>query len=377
MKGKLMFLFALSVASTTLAQNSADRFFHLIVGTYTNPDKSDGIYVYEFDSESGKLREKANALGIKNPTFVVVSDDRKNVYSVCEVGDAEGNICAYSFNSKTGELTFLNKSTSGGGGPCHLSLDKNKKCLFAGNYGGGSLAAIPINSDGSLSQDIQFIQHHGSSVKSNQTKPHVHATVISEDGKHLFVPDLGTDKINIYDVNLEAKAPLKPAVPEYASVMPGSGPRHFTFHPNGKTAYLIQEMMGLVTAFEYADGKLTSIQTIDLVTKGYSGAIDAADIHISSDGKFLYGSLRGGINEIVICSLDETGRMELVGRQSTQGKTPRNFAIDPTGKYLLVGNQGTDEIVVFSRNLNSGLLTDTGNRISVGAPVCLEFVTMD
>jgi len=378
MKSNLMFVLALGVASTTLAQNSTNRFSHLLVGTYTKPDKSDGIYVYEFDSESGELRQKANAPGIKNPTFVVVSDDRKNVYSVSEVGDAEGNISAYAFDSKTGKLTFLNKSTSGGSGPCHLSVDKNKKFLFAGNYGGGSLAAIPINSDGSLSQDIQFIQHQGSSVNTgNQTKPHVHATVVSNDGKHLFVPDLGTDKVNIYDVDQSKKMPLKPADPAYASLKPGSGPRHFTFHPNGKKAYLIQEMMGLVTAFDYKEGKLTSTQTLDLVSPGYSGRIDAADIHISSDGRFLYGSLRGGINEIVICSLDENGRMTLVGRQSTIGKQPRNFAIDPSGKYLLVGNQGTDEIVVFSRDIKTGLLTDTGKRTSVGAPVCLQFVTMD
>ena len=194
---------------------------------------------------------------------------------------------------------------------------------------------------------------------------------MSKDDKFLFVPDLGTDKVNIYRINYGAPQPLSSF--SFASVEPGSGPRHFTFDPSGKNAFLIQEMTGVVTAYTYSDGKLTSRQSLSLPQSGFNGKIDAADIHLSPDGKFLYASLRGDINEIVILSIDYTGLMKYAGRVSTEGKTPRNFAIDPSGKFLLVANQNSDEIVVFSRDQKTGMLHPTGKKYSVGSPVCLLF----
>jgi len=213
----------------------------------------------------------------------------------------------------------------------------------------------------------------GKSIKDNQEKPHVHATLLSKDGKYLFVPDLGTDKINIYQVDVAKAQPLAPASQAFVSITPGGGPRHLTFHPNGKWAFLIQEMTGVITAFEYSNGKLTTKESVTLVSPGSTGRIDAADIHVSPDGNFLYGSLRGDINEIVVCSIDKSGKLAVAGRQSTLGKTPRNFAIDPTGKFLLVGNQNSDNIIVFKRDAKTGLLTATGTKISLGSPVCLVF----
>ena len=357
-------------------QPPADPTFTLLVGTYTRPGKSDGIYAYKFNVESGEASLLSNTPGITNPSFLTVNHQKTHVYAVSEVGDGKASVYAYAFDKGTGKLSYLNQVKAHGDAPCYVSVDHQNKFVFVGNYLGGNLAAIPIQADGSLNENSQVIDHKGSSINpGNQEGPHVHATVLSGDDRFLFVPDLGTDKINIYKVDLNQEKPLSPADSSFVSVEPGSGPRHFTFHPNGKIAYLIHEMLGLVTAFKYENGKLEAFQTLALPQEGFSGKIDAADIHVSSDGKFLYGSLRGDINEIVICAVNANGKLTFVGRQSTLGKIPRNFAIDPSGKYLLVGNQNSDEIVIFNRNPETGLLTDSGKRIEVGAPVCLQFIS--
>lgn len=365
-------LFLLSQAPL-LAQTN----YNLIVGTYTKPGKSEGIYVYGFDAKSGETKYKAKATGILNPSFLAISADNKHVYSVSE-GDGQGMINAFSFDPATGKLTFMNSVSSGGDGPCYVSADNKGKYVFSGNYGGGSLAAIPVKPDGSLSDDIQAIKHTGSSIdKSRQEKPHVHAAVLSPDQKFLLTPDLGTDQVNVYTISGKNSNPLAPASPPFASVKPGSGPRHITFHPNGKFAYLIREMEGAVSVFSYNNGKLTELQSITMLADGFKGNVGAADIHVSPDGKFLYGSNRGDANELVIYAVNpKTGKLTYTGRQSTLGKAPRNFAIDPTGNFLLVGNQDSDEIIIFKRNQKNGLLTDTGKKIEVGAPVCLKFVAV-
>jgi 6-phosphogluconolactonase len=369
---KPILILSLLITTILMANAQSSKTYNLIVGTYTNPGKSNGMYVYTFNSETGELTYKAESPAIKNPSFLAVSSDRTHVYAVSEVGD--GSVSAFNYDAASGKLTFVNSAPAGGNGPCYVSVDNKNKFAFVGNYGGGSLAAVPINPDGSLSDKVQSIQHQGSSInKGNQEKPHVHATLLSKDGKYLFVPDLGTDKINIYKVDVTKAQPLTPASPAFVSITPGGGPRHFTFHPSGKWAFLIQEMTGVVTAFDYSSGKLTAKESVTLVSSGSAGRIDAADIHVSPDGNFLYGSLRGDINEIVICSIDKNGKLTVAGRQSTLGKTPRNFAIDPTGKFLLVGNQNSDNIIVFKRDVKTGLLTATGTKISIGSPVCLVF----
>lgn len=370
---KPILIIMLCFISMAKAQTPPYKMYNLLVGTYTSPDKSQGIYVYSFNTETGEFSSKSVATGIKNPSYLAIAKDRKHVYSVSE--GSEGQISAFSFNPVTGQLTFLNSAPAGGNGPCYVSVDDNNKFVFAGNYGGGSITAIPINADGSLSQDIQKIQHEGKSIKPNQDKPHVHAAVLSKDNKFLFVPDLGTDKVNIYGVDITKPKPLTPASPAFASITAGGGPRHFTVHPNGKFAYVILENTGEVVVFDYASGQLKEKQKVSMPVAGYDGNIHAADIHISPDGKFLYGSMRAEINELGIYSIDKKGLLKWVGRQSTMGKIPRNFEIDPTGNFLLVGNQNSDEIVIFKRDKKTGLLTDTGKRISVGKPVCLKFVT--
>lgn len=373
MKPILIFLLCLTIQAK--AQTPAKDVYNLLIGTYTESSKSEGIYVYSFNTTTGEFISKSVATGIKNPSYLAITKDRKHVYSVSE--GTQGTISAFSFDALTGQLTFLNTAPSGSNGPCYVSVDDKNKFVFAGNYGGGSVAAIPINADGSLHADIQNIQHEGKSIKPNQEKPHVHAAVLSKDNMFLFVPDLGTDKVNIYNVDVTKYKPLTPANPAFASITVGGGPRHFTFHPNGKYAYVIHENTGEVTVFDYAHGKLKEKQKVSMPVAGYTGNIHAADIHISPDGKFLYGSMRAEINELGIYSIDKNGMLTFVGRQSTLGKIPRNFEIDPTGNFLLVGNQNSDEVVIFKRDKKSGLLTDTGKRISIGKPVCLKFVAVN
>lgn len=360
-----------------MAQAKKNGNYYLLVGTYTNAEKTNGIHVYTFDTKTGAVAEKSKFVDITNPSYIAISEDRKNVYSVSEAGEGKG-VNAFSFDVKTGKLSFLNAGSAGGNGPCYVSVDDKKKVVFTGNYGGGSLSATRLKDDGSLSSDTQVIRHEGSSVnKSRQDKPHVHAAVLSPDDRFLMVPDLGTDKVNIYKFNAREAQPLSPAAQPFAAVNPGGGPRHLTFHPNGKFAYLILEMEGAITAFDYKDGKLTNIQSITMLAPDFDGKIGAADIHISPDGKFLYGSNRGEANDIVVYAIGKDGKLTYASRQSEGIDTPRNFAIDPTGNFLLVANQNGNDIVVFKRDQKTGQLTPTGKRIQVDKPVCLKFVEMD
>jgi 6-phosphogluconolactonase len=377
---RVPFLLLLTTCSHSIAkgQSSVGVEYNLLVGTYTKPGKSEGIYVYRFNSETGAFSYKSKAVGIENPSYLTVSNDHKHIYTVNEVGDGKGRASSFSFDPATSQLHFMNSTSSGGDGPCYITVDSENKYAFVGNYDGGNLSAIPIRPDGSFGSSIQSIRHDGKSIGQDQDRPHVHAAVLSPDNRFLFVPDLGTDKVNLYNVDLSVANPLTAASPAFISVKAGSGPRHFTFHPNGRFAYVIQELTGDVTAFEYENGNLKETQEVSLPshTLGKIGA-DAADIHISPDGKFLYGSLRGNIHELVYYAIREDGKLMYTGRHSTLGKGPRNFAIDPTGKYLLVGNSGSNEIVIFQRNPQTGALVFTGKKIAVDTPVCLKFVAMD
>ena len=376
---KRIFTFLTIIGSLSLlAQGgkSDGKIFNLLIGTGSSPGKAQGIFVYSFNTETGEFTAKSEMTTHKNPNYFAISKDRKNVYAVGE--GADGVINSFSFNAASGELTFINNASAGGPGPCYVSIDNNKKFVFVGNYSGGSLTAIPINADGSLGQGVQNIPHSGSSVvKPNQEKPHVHAAVLSPDNRYLYAPDLGTDKVNIYNVDYSKAKPLAPAIQPFVSVATGGGPRHFTFHPTGKFAYVIHELSGDVTGYDYADGKLTEKQRVSMSPSDFTGKVSAADIHISPDGKFLYGSMRGDRHELGIYSIDKKGKLTFVGRQSTLGKAPRNFSLDPSGNFLLAANQDSDEVVIFKRDKKTGLLTDTGKRIPVGRPMCLKFAAVD
>ena len=351
--------------------------FDLLIGTYTSNNTSEGIYVFTFDSETGELEYKNKATGIDNPSFLTISPDLKSVYAISESSkNPTGMVYSYGYDSSTGSLTFKNKESAGGNGPCYVSVDKTGKYVFTANYGSGSLAAVPIKTDGSLGSAVQAIYNKGPVVDGKETPSRMHAVVISPDNNYLFAPNLGTDKIGVYRFDAKATSnPLQAAEPEFVSLTEKSGPRHFVFHPSGKYAYVIQELDGGITGFNYKNGTLSEMQTVSILPEDFEGRFAAADIHISPDGKFLYGSNRIGLNELVIYSINQkNGQLTFVGRESSKGKIPRNFAIDPTGNFLLVANQDTDDIHVFKRNKESGLLTSTDISIKVGRPVCLKFV---
>ena len=376
MKIKRLGLLIALLAQTSISFAQSQK-FHLLVGTYTHSGKSKGIYVYEFNSQTGRMSYKTMAI-VNNPSYLAVSSDRKYVYSVSE--DSTSMINAFAYNSTSGTLSPLNKQSSHGAGPTYVSVDASGKYVFAANYGGGSLSALPVENDGSLGADIQVIKHEGSSInKMRQTKPYVHSVVVSPDNHYLLAQDLGTDKVYIYRFDPKKRpVPLVPAAQPFISVAPGSGPRHLTFHPNGKFAYLINEVNSTITTFKYKEGHLDFLQTVSTLPEGFTGIGDAADIHISPDGKFLYGSNRNTVNDLVIYAINKrNGMLTFVGRQPILGGNSRTFAIDPTGNFLLTANGGTSDITIFKRDKKTGLLTPTRQKIDISNPACLKFVKID
>ncbi|HEY1008870.1 MAG: lactonase family protein [Daejeonella sp.] len=369
---KLLSLFTFLAISTSLFAQGTK--YHLLIGTYTAPGKSEGIYVYEFDTKDASTTYKSK-VAVGSPSYFAVTNDRKFVYAVSE--DRNRNINAMSFNSKTGELKLLNSVPSGSGGPTYISVDANGKYVFVGNYGGGTITALPINPDGTLGSDIQDIKHEGKSIA--KTKPYVHSAVVSPDNKFVITADLGTDKMNVYAFDAKKRPnPLTPTAQGFVSLAPGSGPRHSTFHPNKKFYYAVTELDGTVNAFTYKNGRIDLIQTIKMADDSYTGKPDGADIHVSADGKFLYATTRNVLNEIAIYSIDQkTGKLTVVGRQPIGGKSSRTFDIDPSGNWMLVTSQGTNEILFFKRDQQTGLLTPTGQKIQHDRPSLVKFVKID
>lgn len=345
-----------------LAQNHK-----LIVGTYTK-GTSEGIYVYDFDSKTADTKQLGVIKNIANPSYVALSKNNDAIYSVSEVG-ANSAVAAFKFNAKTNEGTLINKEATKGADPCFILTDG--KHVFTANYSGGSISVFGIKADGSLTPVKQLVQHTGSGPDKRQASAHVHQTLFSPDGKYVISTDLGEDKIYVYSYQANAEKPL--TLKHSISTNPGSGPRHITFSPNGKFAYLAHEFNGKISVFDYNDGNLKLIQEIGTTAVDFKGRIDAADIHISADGKFLYESNRGDANDISVFAVQKDGKLKHVETVSTLGKGPRNFSIDPSGNYLLVGHQYSNDIIIFQRNAKTGKLTDTKKRIAVGSPVCLIF----
>jgi 6-phosphogluconolactonase len=348
-------------------------------GTYTT-GKSKGIYVSRFNSATGKLTDPELVAEIENPTFLTVAPGEHFLYAVREVdkiGDQNtGGVKAYAVDAATGKLTALNEQNSGGAGPCHISVDATGKTLLVANYGGGSIAAMPIHDDGSLGEATSFIQHTGSSVNTNrQTAPHAHSIYPSPDNRFALNCDLGLDKVFAYRLD-PASAKLTDASPPFATVAPGSGPRHLVFSGDGKFVYVINEIIGTITVFSYdaATAAMTEVQTISSLPKDFTTMNTSAEIALHPSGKFLYASNRGH-DSIALFSVDQkTGMLTFVEYQSVLGKKPRHFTLDPSGRWLIAENQDSDSVVVFSVDADTGKLKPTGQTLSMGAPVCAVFV---
>ena len=364
--------------------SASSQQYYLFVGTYTEgmpaAQGSKGIYVYRFDAATGNATPITTVM-TDNPSYLAVAPGGHFVYSVNEThGDKPGGVSAFAFDKATGKLTFIDRQVSGGDDPCYISVDAGRTWALVANYSSGNLSALPIGTDGSLHALTELIQHTGAGpVKDRQEKAHVHSTILSPDQRFLVVADLGTDQLSVLRFNPDAaRKPLTPANDSIVRIQPGFGPRHTAFCPGKPYVYAINELSGKVDAFHYADGKFTWLQTISSHPAGYNGEIGSADIHVSPDGRFLYASNRGDANNIAVFSIDgSTGKLTWKGVVSTQGKAPRNFMIDPTGRWLLAANQNGSNVVIFKIDTQTGMLTPTGNQLSIPAPVCLKMTPVN
>ena len=351
----------------------------LYVGTYTS-GKSEGIYIYNMNLSSGELKYFNTVKRVIDPSFLAVDRKRRFLYAVNELtefgGKPGGALSAFSIDQKTGDLNLLNQQPSLGGAPCHVVVDATGRFVLVANYTGGNVSVLPVLPDGRLGTATDMVQHQGSSAnKERQEAPHAHCVVLDRFNRYAFVADLGLDKIMIY--HFDAKAgKLRPARQPWAQLSPGAGPRHFIFHPNGRYAYVINELDSTLTDFSYdaVNGTLSSMQTVSALPGDFSGNNDCADLHVSASGKFLYGSNRGH-NSIVVFAINaSTGKLTYLEHTATQGKTPRNFAVDPTGRFLLVANQESDTVVSLRIDPVTGRLKPTGHVAEVPTPVCLKFL---
>jgi 6-phosphogluconolactonase len=373
---------ALMLATLTAASTfAAPQEFFVYFGTYTKAP-STGIYRSRLNIATGLLSPAELAVEAKDPAFVALHPNGKFLYAIDESSDPKRTpttgVSAYTINATTGALTLLNQQSAGGSGPCHLAVDRDGKAVLVANYGGGSVSAIALKADGSLGAVGSFIQHAGSSVNpARQKGPHAHEILVSADNRFAFAPDLGLDRIMVYQLD-PARAKLTAHTTPFATLPPGSGPRHLAFHPGNAFAYVISEMLCTMTAFRYdaANGTFTALQTISTLPPGESvqPGTSTAEVVVRPDGKFLYGSNRGH-NTIVVYAIDaKTGTLTYVENQSTQGKTPRHFAIDPTGAWLLAENQDSGTVAVLRIDGKTGRLTPTGQLIDVPYPVSAVFL---
>ena len=357
---------------------AADGPLWVFAGTYTGK-KSQGIYRVEFDPATGKLGKPELAAEVPSPSFLAVAPDRKHLFCVCEIdnfgGKKAGGVTSFGLDAKSGELKPISQQSTVGPGPCHLVCDKAGKNVLVANYGGGSVAVLPVGSDGILGAASCFVQHTGTSAdKDRQEAPHAHSVNLDATNHFAMVCDLGLDKVLVYKFD-PAQGKITPNDPPAFQTAPGAGPRHFAFHPDGKRAYIINELNSTLTACDYDPdrGVLTGRQTVSTLLPGFRGNTSTAEVVVHPSGKFVYGSNRGH-NSIAAFAIEPSGTLKPVGHQGEGVKTPRNFNIDPSGKWMIVANQDGDSLVVFAVDPDTGALKLTGQKVEVGSPVCVKFV---
>jgi 6-phosphogluconolactonase len=362
-----------------LAQSQTLVYF----GTYTGPKtKSQGIYLSRLNLATGALSAPTLAAETENPSFLAVHPTQNFLYSVGEIGNFEGtttgSVSAFGIDRASGMLKAINRQSSGGGGPAHISADPKGRAVLVANYGGGSVAVLPIEPGGALKAATSVDQHTGSSVNPQRQKsPHAHSIKLNPPATHAYSADLGIDKVLIYAYDGD-KGTIAPNEPPFASLAPGAGPRHLAFHPNGRYVYVINEILLTVTAFavDPKNGGLTEVQTITTLPEGVAAqpTFSTAEVQVHPSGRFLYGSNRGH-DSITVFAIDQaSGKLTFVQNEPTQGSTPRGFGIDPGGAYLLAANQRSDSVVVLRIDPKSGRLSPAGVKIDVPSPVCVVFV---
>jgi 6-phosphogluconolactonase len=348
-------------------------------GTYTKQE-SRGIYAARLDPVSGALSEPALAAALSNPSFLCVHPAHTHLFAVSEISDFKaersGAVSAFAIDRTDGALRLLNQQHSGGAGPCHISIDNKGRNVLVANYGSGSVAVLPVAADGHLLPPASVVQHSGSSIHPRrQTAPHPHCIRLDKEDRYAFVADLGLDQIVAYRFDA-AEAHLSVNHLMITAVAPGSGPRHFTLHPQRGFAYVINELTSTLTTFSYdqQSGELRELQAVSTLPNDFTGTNLTAEVQVHPTGNFLYGSNRGH-DTIAAFSVDQvTGKLNIIGYYNTRGRTPRHFGIDPTGNFLLVANQNSDCIVVLHIDQQTGILEPAGSIAPVPSPVCVIFV---
>lgn len=349
------------------------------IGSYAD-SANPGVYACRFDTETGSLELLDQAAGLQNPTFLAVDHDSLRLYTITEGTDAGGQRCgaaaAYAINPSTGGLSLLNRELTVPATTCHITLDHTNQCILVSSYHGGMVGLSPLLEDGRLGATADIRQHKGSSLLPVQDRPRAHSAIVDRSNRFVVVSDLGLDRIFTYRLDVPARRLLPH---REVQVTPGSGPRHFTFHPSLPYGYVIHELNATITVFSYdaEQGALSEIQTVSTLPDDYKGENACADIHISPDGKFLYGSNRGH-DSIAVYAIDPlTGKLTLVEHASTLGGHPRNFAISPDGRFLLAANRDSNSIVTFTRDAQTGKLLPAGAVLEVSKPVCIQFAVWD
>jgi len=347
--------------------------YSLYLGTYTKNSSSKGLYHAEFNAYTGKLSEPELAAEVNDPTFIAIHPDNSFLYSVSERNP--GKVASFCIDNETGKLKLINESLTGGNGPCHVAVSDDGKTLLVANYATGSCASIPIKEDGSLEEAVSFFQHAGSgSNKERQEGPHSHSCNLSPDNLFVYVPELGIDKVMIYQLD-SSTSEMKESNPASYSTYPGEGPRHMTFHPNARFAYLINELGNSVEVLEYnkKNGELIQVQKISTLPEDFKEFSKSAEVRVHPNGRFLYASNRGH-ESIAIYKIDtETGILTLIDFIKVPAH-PRHFNFDPTGNFILAAGMDDNIIEIFKIDLETGILISNGNRVNLGKPVCIKFL---
>lgn len=377
---KMLLPLLLLLQGAMTATGETPSSWRVYVGTYTGGE-SQGIYVLEMDTATGTLKSLELAAEVDNPSFIAAHPNKPFLYSVGEGVDSSGKrgglVNAFAINPKDGHLTLLNHQPTEGAGPCHIVADRAGRHVLVANYGSGSVNVLPVKEEGTLQPVCDFKQHTGSSINpQRQAGPHAHSVNLDPAGKFLFAADLGLDKILIYRYD-DLTGRLESNDPPFAAVTPGAGPRHFTFHPSGIFAYVVNELDSTVTVFKYdpTKGFLEPIQTLGTLPDTFKGENTTAEIRAHPSGRFVYASNRGH-DSIAVFSVEQaTGRLKSLGQTSTEGKVPRNFNISPDGRFLLAANQESGTVIAFPVNTDTGALEKACSRMEIPAPVCVLFHT--
>jgi 6-phosphogluconolactonase len=372
------FTFSVLSATRSSAQEATPDKYWVFVGT-GGGKVAKGIYRFEMDAKTGALSNGELAAEASAPGFLAIHPNNKFLYAVANVnigGKNQGGVIAYALDAKTGKLTKLNEQPSGGGGPCHVSVDRVGKNVLIANYGGGSANVFPIGEDGKLKDGTGFVQHKGEVADpKRQGGPHAHSINVSKDNRFAMVADLGLDRVFVYKLDAD-KGTLTPNDPPAVATAKRAGPRHFAFHPTAPLAFVINEIDSTLSSLSYdaEKGTLKTLKTVSTLPPDFKGNTTTAEVVVHPSGKFVYGSNRGH-DSIAAFRLDEkTGDLNLIGFAKEGIKTPRNFNVDPSGQFLVVGSQSGDHINVFKIDQTTGEMTPTGSSVEVGAPICIRFL---